>query len=115
MPTEKRTRVEMFFPLRSDLANYEIVTKWLAEEFAFSRGGATLTTPFTGLFASANQADLVSDAIRILFCDFDINLDITEQSTELLNYLENIRKSVMILLEEEEIWIIYYPITRVTG
>jgi len=65
MPTEKRIRVEIFLPLRSDLSSYKIVTDWLAEEFAFSRGGSTLTTPFAGLFSSATQIDIVEDAIRV--------------------------------------------------
>ena len=71
MPIERRTRVEIFLPMRSDLDAYQVSIEWFAEELARTRGGATVTTPFTGLFASSSSVDLVSDAIRILFCDFD--------------------------------------------
>jgi hypothetical protein len=47
---EKRTRVEIFLPIRFDSLKYEIVTEWLAEELAYTRGGSTLTTPFTGFY-----------------------------------------------------------------
>jgi hypothetical protein len=38
MEIQKMTRVEIFLLLRSDLAAYDIVTEWLAEEFALTRG-----------------------------------------------------------------------------
>jgi hypothetical protein len=113
MPTEQRTRVEIFLPLRSDLAAYQIVTDWLAEEFAYTRGGSTLTTPFGGLYASGNQIDLVPDATRILYCDFDLDLNVPEKREELLHYLEDLRQEMMRLLEEEDVWIVYHPISRI--
>lgn len=67
MPTENRTRVEIYLPVRSDLSAYQTALDWLAEEFAIARGGSTTTTPFAGLFASATGGELISDAIRILF------------------------------------------------
>lgn len=39
MPTEKRTRVEIFLPVRSDLTAYQTASEWLVEELAFLRGG----------------------------------------------------------------------------
>jgi hypothetical protein len=48
MPAEKRTPVEVFLPVRTDSPAYQIVTDWLAEELAYARGGATLTTPKGG-------------------------------------------------------------------
>ncbi len=65
MPIEKRTRVEVFLPLRSDLLTYQVALDWMAEEFAYQRGGATLTAPFAGLFVSSSRVDIVEDAIRI--------------------------------------------------
>ena len=32
MPLEKRTRVEIFLPIRSDSPEYQTITQWLAEE-----------------------------------------------------------------------------------
>ena len=32
MPLEKRTRVEIFLPIRSDTVTHRTVTEWLAEE-----------------------------------------------------------------------------------
>lgn len=113
MPIEKRTRVEIFLPLRSDLSAYKIVTDWLAEELAFTRGGATLTTPFAGLFTSATQIDVVEDAIRVLFCDFDIDVENEDQKAELVGYLEKIKLLLMEALEEEEVWIIFHSISRI--
>ncbi len=115
MPIEKRTRVEIFLPLRSDLSSYKIVAEWLSEEFAFSRGGSTLTTPFAGLFSSATQVDIVEDAVRVLFCDFDFDIEITELRDELVTYLEGVKQLMMNALEEEEIWIVFHSITRIVS
>ena len=83
MPLEKRTRVEVFLPIRSDAAEYQTVTDWLAEELAYARGGSTLTTPFTGLYTSTSQANVVRDAIHVLFCDFNLDMDQEDHRTEL--------------------------------
>ncbi|MBA3322854.1 MAG: hypothetical protein H0T45_15595 [Pyrinomonadaceae bacterium] len=115
MPAEKRTRVEIFIPLRSDAADYQTITEWLAEELAYARGGSTLTTPFTGLYTSTTQSHLVRDAVHILFCDFDLDVDDEQQRAELSNYLNEIRLLLMDVLSEEEVWIVYYPIMRVGG
>ena len=115
MPIEKRTRVEIFFPLRSDLLAYQIIVQWTAEEFAYARGGSTLTTPFAGLYTSASRVDVVEDAIRILFCDFDLIIDDTTQYNKLVLYLEKLKNGLMKALEEEEIWIVFYPISRIVS
>ena len=76
MALEKRTRVEIFLSVRTDTTDYKTVTDWLSEELALARGGSTLTTPFTGLFASSiTRGDVVQ--IQILFCDFDLDIDDT--------------------------------------
>ena len=113
MPLEKRTRVEIFLPIRTDTAAYRTVTEWLAEELAFSRGGSTLTTPFTGLYAPRTDRALTRDQIHILFCDFDLDSDNPNDRTELLSYLSDVRHLLMEALLEEEVWIVYYPSTRV--
>ena len=113
MPTEKRTRVEIFFPLRSDTLDYQIVAQFTAEEFAYSRGGSTLTTPFAGLYTSATRVDIVEDSIRILFCDLDANLDNRNEYDDLVLYLEKLKRGLIKALQEEEIWIVFYPISRV--
>jgi len=113
--SEKRTRVEVFIPLRSDSADYRAVTEWLAEELAYARGGSTLTTPFTGLYTSTTQTRLVRDAVHMLFCDFDLDVDDYEQRAELTNYLNEIRLLLIEVLVEEEVWIIYHPVVRVGG
>ena len=83
MPVEKRTRVEIFLPIRSDLADYQAITDWLAEELAYARGGSTLTTPFTGLYVPTSQAGVIRDSIQVLFCDFDLNADNEHHHIEL--------------------------------
>ena len=113
MPSEKRTRVEIFLPIRSDRANYQAVTEWLAEELAFSRGGSTLTTPFTGLYLSTTEKALTQDQVHILFCDFDLDSDKSEDEQELLAYLDGIRLLLMEILHEEDVWITYHALTRV--
>lgn len=115
MPTEKRTRVEIFFPLRSDSLSYQVIAQWTAEEFAFSRGGSTLTTPFAGLYTSASRIDIVEDSIRILFCDFDVNPDDKFEYDKLALYLEKLKRGLMKALEEEEIRIVFYPISRIVS
>ena len=113
VPIEKRIRVEIFLPLRSDLLSYQVAIDWMAEEFARQRGGATLTAPFAGLFASASHADLVEDAIRILFSDFQLDIENQAHTTQLVELLDDVKKFLTETLEEEEIWIVFYPISRV--
>ena len=113
MPLEKRTRVEIFLPIRSETISYRTVTEWLAEELAFSRGGSTLTTPFTGLYFSTTEKTLTSDQVHILFGDFDLDSDDPEDLQELSAYLNDVRLLLMEILLEEDVWIIYYPSTRV--
>ena len=114
MPLEKRTRVEIFLPIRGDTVAYGTVTEWLAEELAFSRGGSTLTTPFTGLYTSTTEQTFTQDQIQILFCDFDLDSDDLDGRTELLTYLTNVRLLLMEILHEEDVWIIYHSITRIS-
>lgn len=113
MPIEKRIRVEVFLPLRSDLLAYQVAIDWMAEEFARQRGGATLTAPFAGLFAAANHADVVEDAIRILFCDFHLDIENESHRQELVELLEDVKNFLMETLEEDEIWVVFYPLSRI--
>jgi hypothetical protein len=113
VPLEKRTRVEIFLPIRLETTNYRTVTEWLAEELAFSRGGSTLTTPFTGLYFSTTERNLTRDQVHLLFCDFDLDSDEPEDREELSAYLSKVRLLLMELLLEEDVWIIYFPSTRV--
>ena len=115
MPIEKRTRVEIFLPIRSDLTAYGVSLDWLADELAFIRGGATLTTPFSGLYVSSTRIDVIQDAIRILFCDFDANPEIDDEILLLVSYLEDVKKFLMESLEEEEIWIVIHPVSRIVS
>ena len=112
MVLEKRTRVEIFLPIRTDTTDYRAVTEWLSEELALARGGSTLTTPFTGLYSSASASGVVRDKIQILFCDLDLDYDDLIHHTKLLTYLEELRQLLMDLLDEEDVWIIHYSVTR---
>ncbi len=115
MPIEKRTRVEIFLPVRSDLLAYQVALEWLADELALVRGGATLTTPFAGLFVSSTQVDVVQDAVRILFCDFELDCEKDEDLPDIIVFLESVKTFLMKALEEEEIWIVFYPISRIVS
>jgi hypothetical protein len=113
VPLEKRTRVEIFLPVKSNSLEYQAVTEWLAEELAIARGGSTLTTPFTGLYLSDTRGSIIRDSIQVLFCDFDLAPNNSVQETELVDYLNTIRRLLMDLLLEEEVWIVYHSVTRV--
>lgn len=113
MPLEKRTRVEIFLPIRLDTTAYQTVTEWLAEELAFARGGSTLTTPFTGLYYSTMDKFLTRDQVHILFCDFDLDVTNPEDEQELAAYLEGVRRLLIEILLEEDLWIVFHPSTRV--
>ena len=115
MPSEKRTRVEIFLPVRTDLPAYQTVTDWLAEELAYARGGATLTTPFTGLYVSSAMADVIRDTIIVLFADFNLDANVAEHAAELTLYLDGLRALLMNALEEEDVWIVYHPVERIIG
>ena len=113
MPLEKRTRVEIFLPIRADIAAYQTVTDWLAEELAFARGGSTLSTPFTGLYYSATARTVSRDQVHILFCDFDLDATSSEDANELAAYLDGVRRLLMEILLEEDVWIVFHPSMRV--
>ena len=115
MALEKRTRVEIFLPVRTDATAYRTVTDWLSEELALARGGSTLTTPFTGLYASSiTRGSVVRDQIQILFSDFDLDADEPLHRTKLLTYLNDIRLMLMEILHEEDVWIVYHSVTRIS-
>jgi hypothetical protein len=113
VPFEKRTRVEIFLPLGFNSVVHRTVTEWLAEELTFARGGSTITTPFTGFYATAAQAEIVRDDVQILFCDFDLDADNSDELAELDSYLNDIRSMLLRVFRQEEIWIIYHPVARV--
>ncbi len=113
MPIEKRTRIEIFLPLRSDLPAYQIAIEWITEEFAYLRGGATLTAPFTGFFASSGRFDIIEDAVRILFCDLDQDLNDDQDRSDIIELLESTKSFLTETLEEEEIWIVFYRLQRI--
>jgi hypothetical protein len=66
---EARTRVEVFIPVLEDEPAYQIIGQWVAEEFAFERGGSTVTTTFVGLYASPSPGQVVRDRVQIIFTD----------------------------------------------
>jgi hypothetical protein len=112
---EKRTRVEIFLPVRTDTTGNRIVTDWLSEELALARGGSTLTTPFTGLYSSsATRGSVVRDNIHILFCDFDLDADDSVHRVKFLTYLNDVRILLNEILREEDVWIIYHSVTRIS-
>jgi len=113
VPSEKRTRVEIFIPLGSNSVVHGTVTEWLAEELAFARGGSTVTTPFTGFYLSATERDIVHDAVRVLFCDFDLDPDDVSQRAKLETYLSELRLMLLRIFHQEEIWIVYHKVARV--
>ena len=100
-------------PTRADTAAYQTVTDWLAEELAFARGGSTLTTPFTGLCYSITDKSLARDEVHIFFCDFDLAVTNQRDERELGAYLGGIRRLLMEILLEEDVWIVFYPSTRI--
>ncbi len=73
----------------------------------------TFTTPFAGLYATSTHAELIHDAVRILFCDFDANIFLDEERTKLEIYLSGVRQFLMKALQEEEIWIVFHPVSRI--
>ena len=114
MSSEKRTRVEIFLPVRTNTADYRAVTEWLSEELALSRGGSTLTTPFMGWFSSSTSpGTIVQDQIQILFCDLDLDVEDPIHYSTLTTYLNELRQLLMELLREEDVWIVHSPINRI--
>lgn len=106
MSLEKRARVEVFIPIREDDLAYQTVSQWVAEEFAFRRGGSTTTTAFVGLYASPTNDAVARDHIQIIFSDILIDLDDIAARENLIAELALLRTDLEgILYEEEEIWI----------
>jgi hypothetical protein len=57
----------------------------------------------------------VQDAVRILFCDFELNSEKNEDLREIVAFLESVENFLKTALEEEEIWIVFYPISRIVS
>lgn len=114
MPLEKRIRVEIFLPINKSQPAYEALTRWLAEELALTRGGSTLTSPFMGLYRSAS-GEIVQDEIQVLFCDFNLDPDNSDHLAQLKRYLASLRKTLVEALNEDDLWIVYHPVTRFLG
>jgi len=57
---------------------------------------------------------VVRDQIQVLFSDFDLDADEPLHRTKLLTYLNDIRLMLMEILHEEDVWIIYHSITRIS-
>jgi len=72
-----------------------------------------MTSPFTGLYVSSTRGDVVRDDIHVVFCDFDLDVENPAHSAKLTSYLHEVRSLVMQALDEEEVWIVYHPVTRV--
>jgi uncharacterized protein with von Willebrand factor type A (vWA) domain len=108
---ENRARVEVFIPLREDDLGYQAVSQWVAEEFAFRRGGSTTTTAFLGLYASPTTSTLARDHVQIIFTDILVDLDDIDARNDLVAELGLLRMDLEgTLHEEEEIWVTISPI-----
>jgi hypothetical protein len=91
---EKRVRVEVFIPLRKDDIAYQAVSQWVAEEFAFQRGGSTATTAFIGLYASSATGGIIRDQVQIVFTDVLADLDENDMRDELIAELDLLRTDI---------------------
>ena len=111
MNLERRTRVEIFLPIRLDSLEYKTVTEWLAEELAYIRGGSTLTTPFIGFYLSPTLG-IVRDKVHVLFCDFYLDFENDQHHPELAVYLDDLRLFLSEVLSEQELWITCQSVTR---
>ena len=58
---------------------------------------------------------MIEDAIRILFCDFELDADDPEDNTEIVVLLESVKDFLRKTLDEKEIWVIFYPISRIVS
>jgi hypothetical protein len=108
---EPRTRVEVFIPVREDELAYQVISQWVAEEFAFERGGTTVTTTFVGLYASPSTGQVVRDRVQIIFTDVLVESADPSDLNELIEGLHFLRTDIeQMLSDEEEIWITISPI-----
>jgi hypothetical protein len=87
------------------------VSQWVAEEFAFQRGGSTATTAFIGLYASPATGRIVRDHVQIIFTDVLVDFEDADAREELVAELDLLRSDIeRLLAEEEEIWVTISPI-----
>lgn len=87
------------------------MSRWIAEEFAFRRGGATATTAFIGLYASPSTGHITRDQVQIVFTDVLVDSDDADSHDELLAELDLQRTDIeRMLAVEEEIWVTVSPI-----
>ena len=57
---------------------------------------------------------MIRDQVQILFCDFDLDEANPFHRQKLLTYLTELHANLLALLHEEEVWITYHSITRIS-
>jgi len=67
------------------------------------------------LYVSGTRGSVIRDDVHILFCDFLLDVESPQDQGELDAYLDDVRSLLIEALKEEDVWIVYYPITRAAG
>jgi hypothetical protein len=70
VPSEPRTRVEVFIPERLDDPAYQRTAQWLRERLARVHGGSTAFSSLVGLYSLDGQ--LVQDRMTLVWCDLPL-------------------------------------------
>lgn len=117
-PIESRFRITICHPIKNKL-EYHTSFSWLLKKLNQKYGGVTFseTRPlpiFRGWYYSQGLSKVIRDRIVFIFSDAEIDPEQDKEVEELEKYLQGIKKELHKRLPaEEEIWIVYHPITRI--
>ena len=106
-----KTRVEVYVPIRYELAYQDTLT-WLIEEFTELRGGCTVNENVGGYYLSQNK-EVIEDRISTVYSDFPMNWEKDADRSESLDYCATLQSFLLENLWEEEILIAAYPVSHV--
>lgn len=116
MKSSRRTRVEIYVPLRQpdnvDYPRYRDVQRWLEQELAYLYGGET-TLKGSGLYFHHATTRLLADNIAIIYSDLDLDLTNRRHRRVFDAYIDGLLGFISNqLMKEAEILIVYYPVTH---
>lgn len=105
-----RTRVEVYIPIRYEIA-YRETLLWVTEEFTRLRGGCSVIENASGYYLSTSDK-IIDDRVNIVYSDFPMDWEKPDEREEVLDYCSGLQKFLLENLWEEAILIAAYPVAH---
>ncbi len=103
-----KIRVEVYIPIRYETA-YRETLSWVTQELTYLRGGCTILENVGGYYL-ANADEIINDRVNIVYSDFPMNWDKSNEREEVLDYCSGLQSFLLENLWEEAILIVASPV-----